>query len=142
MSVFKLNARNNRGRPAHTGIIVSTTVIGFTTVAIIFASLSFVAALFDINNEGWEYLPANSTSESFKRSAVGGCLVLAEIVTFILTAYIMGVPLWNIHVRTEQKEEDITTKITQRKREEKDRKQHLERFSQDFTSDNTVTERH
>ncbi|KAF1950951.1 hypothetical protein CC80DRAFT_597820 [Byssothecium circinans] len=81
-------------KDAHASVLISTAVIGFTVVTIIFAPLAFLTALFALKIEGFENLRVDKTSEIYKSGYLGGIFVGSEILTIALTCTAVAVSLW------------------------------------------------
>jgi hypothetical protein len=59
-------------REAHSSLIVSTAVIGFTVITIVFTPLAFLTALFALKIDGFENLQISGSDGVFHSGKIGG----------------------------------------------------------------------
>lgn len=59
-------------RDAHSSLIVSTAVIGFTVITVVFTPLAFLTALFALKIDGFENLQIFGTDGVYHRGKIGG----------------------------------------------------------------------
>jgi hypothetical protein len=59
-------------RDAHSSLILSTAVIGFTVITIVFTPLAFLTALFALKIDGFENLQISGSDGVFHRGKIGG----------------------------------------------------------------------
>ncbi|CAN9322090.1 unnamed protein product [Alternaria alternata] len=77
-------------RDAHSSLILSTAVIGFTVITIVFTPLAFLTALFALKIDGFENLQISGSDGVFHRGKISGIFVSTEILTLLLT----GIAVW------------------------------------------------
>ncbi|KAB2099488.1 hypothetical protein AG0111_0g12307 [Alternaria gaisen] len=77
-------------RDAHSSLILSTAVIGFTVITIVFTPLAFLTALFALKIDGFENLQISGSDGIFHRGKISGIFVSTEILTLLLT----GIAVW------------------------------------------------
>ncbi|CAN9364128.1 unnamed protein product [Alternaria alternata] len=77
-------------RDAHSSLILSTAVIGFTVITIVFTPLAFLTALFALKIDGFERLQISGSDGVFHSGKIGGIFVSTEILTLVLT----GIAVW------------------------------------------------
>ncbi|KAI1766809.1 hypothetical protein GGR53DRAFT_180351 [Hypoxylon sp. FL1150] len=81
-------------KDAHSSVMLSTAVIGFTVITIIFAPLAFLTALFALKIDGFEKLQVNVTDGTYNSSYMIGIFVGTEILTISLTISVVVISLW------------------------------------------------
>ncbi|KAF1948952.1 hypothetical protein CC80DRAFT_599307 [Byssothecium circinans] len=91
-------------RDAHHSLILSTAVIGFTIVTIVFAPLAFLTALFALKVEGFGKLQIEGLDGVYDSSKLGGIFLSSEVITFALTASLVW--LASIYLRRMDKNDD------------------------------------
>ncbi|KAI0178560.1 hypothetical protein GGR52DRAFT_532594 [Hypoxylon sp. FL1284] len=96
-------------KDTHSSVLLSTAVIGFTVITIIFAPLAFLTALLALDIDGFEKLRLNGAGSSYNSSYIGGIFVSSELVTILLTAFAVWGSLWYIG-RRDWIQEDANTK--------------------------------
>ncbi|CAI9630206.1 unnamed protein product [Alternaria burnsii] len=74
-------------RDAHSSLIVSTAVIGFTVITIVFTPLAFLTALFALKIDGFEKLQISGSDGVFHSAKIGGIFASTEILTLVLTGF-------------------------------------------------------
>ncbi|KAI1111416.1 hypothetical protein F5Y14DRAFT_454064 [Nemania sp. NC0429] len=93
---------------AHTGLLLSTAVIGFTVITVIFAPLAFMTALFALPIDVLvrNQVPVVRTSDSpdnaggaeptatYTSGYVASWFTLAEIISLAITIILVGLSLW------------------------------------------------
>ncbi|RYN45028.1 hypothetical protein AA0114_g9466 [Alternaria tenuissima] len=77
-------------KDAHSSLILSTAVIGFTVITIVFTPLAFLTALFALKIDGFERLQISGSDGVFHSGKIGGIFVSTEILTLALT----GIAIW------------------------------------------------
>ncbi|CAN9313230.1 unnamed protein product [Alternaria sp. RS040] len=88
-------------RDAHSSLILSTAVIGFTVITIVFTPLAFLTALFALKIDGFERLQISGSDGVFHSGKIGGIFVSTEILTLVLT----GIAVWLAFKYTNRDEE-------------------------------------
>ena len=112
--MFELKRTYASIKDAHSSLPLSTAVIGFTVITIVFAPLAFLAALFALKIDGFEKLQLNGKDGLYNNACMSGIfgmcsststmLVLAldsvtassEVLTIALTLASVKVSLWYI----------------------------------------------
>ncbi|KAF3004063.1 hypothetical protein E8E13_002262 [Curvularia kusanoi] len=59
-------------RDAHSSLIVSTAVIGFAVITVVFTPLAFLTALFALKIDGFEYLQVSGSDGVYHSGKIGG----------------------------------------------------------------------
>ncbi|CAN9220557.1 unnamed protein product [Alternaria alternata] len=77
-------------KDAHSSLILSTAVIGFTVITIVFTPLAFLTALFALKIDGFERLQISGSDGVFHSGKISGMFVSTEILTLVLT----GIAVW------------------------------------------------
>jgi hypothetical protein len=82
-SLLELKRTYASVKDAHSSLLISTAVIGFTVVTIIFAPLAFLTALFALNIDGFRKLHVKGKDGVYNSGYMGGIFGRWSLVTVI-----------------------------------------------------------
>ncbi|KAF2822161.1 hypothetical protein CC86DRAFT_410545 [Ophiobolus disseminans] len=107
---------------AHSSLVLSTAVIGFAVVTIVFAPLAFLTGLFALKVEGFRQLQTIPQDDVYDSGKLSGIFVSAEILTLILTFLAENIRrLWNDMLETLRFQSRVQQRGKEEKRKEKEK---------------------
>ncbi|EON69260.1 hypothetical protein W97_08420 [Coniosporium apollinis CBS 100218] len=107
--ILELKRTYSSIKDAHSSVLLSTAVIGFTVITVVFAPLTFLTALFALKINGFDKLQVNGSDPDspYRSDYMGGIFVSSEALTIALTAVAVIVSLRYIRSWDRLEEEDL-----------------------------------